>query len=270
LKYFICLCLLQNLFCSDGFSQTVETEKIIRDIKKDYNALKYNEAEQEAKKALINYQQFSPVQLVEIHKYLGLIYYTQNRLDESEKQFKTALSINPDLLLSSLLVSPKIIEFFNNIKAEKEAKPDFRDELFTKYILVKDKRLGAGLRSSILPGWGQIYKGQKKKGTILISSWAVCLGSLLATHLLQERAHKAYLESKDTEKIESNYKIYNNYYKAKNSIALFSIALWLYAHIDAAVTEVSSIPYASLNRKQPIAFPTVYRNQFAITCQFQF
>jgi len=145
------------------------------------------------------------------------------------------------LQLNKLYVSPKIINFFEKIKAE------VRDETpeqgnFVRYIIVKDKRLEAAKRSLVFPGWGQIYKGEKKKGMVLAAAWTISLGSLLFTHLAQGKAHQDYLDARNPDDIESNYQRYDDLYRARNSIAIFSIGIWLYAHIDAALKKTSDYP----------------------------
>ena len=81
---------------------------LLKEIQKAYNELNYTEAEIKAKSALESYQDFTSSQLTEVHKTLALIYYSLNRSTESRRQFEVALSLNPELKLDPLFVSPKI------------------------------------------------------------------------------------------------------------------------------------------------------------------
>lgn len=267
MKFLLLTCFLAFQLFTETFSQTKQPDKIIQEIETEYKTLNYATAERKAKQALVNYQQFASGQLVKIHKYLGLIYFSQKRLDESEKQFKSALSINSDLTLSPLLVSPKIIDFFNTIKNKQKTKK--KENVSVKYILLKDKRPGASWRSFMLPGWGQRYKGEKKKGTIIISCWATSMAGLLTTHLLQQKAQKNYLNSKGLNKIESNYNTYNKYYKTRNSIALLSLGLWLYAYIDAAVKKTPTTENFSISEQKKILLPDFSEDHIIFTYLFQ-
>lgn len=266
-KIYILIFALTNIFVNKVFSQN-QAQQMIKEIIKDYNALNYQQAAQKAKQALINYHQFTPPELVELHKYLALINYAQGKIDESKKNFEAALSLNPDLVLSPLYVSPKIIEFFNKIKAELNSEAGKIEELSLRYILVRNKKFNASLRSIVLPGWGQIYKGEKKKGIVLVSLWTSSVGGLLVTHLKQSKAREVYLDAKESDEIESKYNDYNNYYKARNYLAIFSLALWLYAHIDAAIKKVPDSSDFSHHEGDPILFPQFRDHQILLTCQW--
>lgn len=255
-------------FATKATSQT-PSQKLIKEIVKEYNAFNYQQAEQKAEQALLNYHQFTTNELVELHKYLALIYFARGKTDESQKQFKTALSVNPGLVLSSLYVSPKIIEFFNKVKAEVKSETRTSEDLTTKYILVKDKRFGASLRSLAVPGWGHIYKGEKNKGIALISLWTAGLSGLLVTHLEYNKAFQAYKDAEEPDDIESTYSRCNSYYKARNSIAVFTVALWLYAHIDAALKKEKS-PGFSIRNEGNFIIPHIDDDKIILTCSWQF
>ncbi|MCH7755947.1 tetratricopeptide repeat protein, partial [candidate division KSB1 bacterium] len=150
-------------FPQAAYAQTSSTT-LLQEIQKAYNELNYTEAEIKARSALENYQDFTSSQLTEVHKTLALIYYSQNKPTESRRQFEVALSLNPELKLDPLFVSPKILEFYDLIKAEwqlsKQQNNDIQNEI--RYVLVNDPRPSAALRSMILPGWGQVYKSEKR------------------------------------------------------------------------------------------------------------
>jgi len=252
---------------TDVTSQT-PSQNLIKKIIKEYNALNYRQAEHNAKQALLNYHKFTSAELVEVHKYLALIYYAQGKLDDSQKEFETSLSLNPDLVLSSLYVSPKIINFFNRVKTEFKLKSQTDEKFALKYVFVEDKRIGAGLRSLALPGWGQIYKGEKKKGITLISLWTASLGGLLVTHLQYNNALQKYKDAEEF-KIESKYKTYNSLYKARNSIAVFAGALWLYAYFDATFKKEKPADFSAPDTAHFLT-PYFGQNKILFTYRWQF
>ncbi len=254
---------------NNSFSQ-IQSKQIIEEIKNYYRAMNYEQAEQKARDALINYNQFAPAELVELHKYLALINFAQGKIEESKKQFKTALSLKPDLVLSPLYVSPKIIEFLNQVKAEVRSGPGITNEFSVKYVVVKDKRFNASLRSLILPGWGQLYKGEKKKGMVLIALCGVSLGGLLATHVEYNKARQEYVAAEQPFEIQSKYRVYNNYYRARNSMAVFTMALWLYAHIDAMIKKAPGSPEVSDPTRAQNIYGRFDHHQLIVTYQFVF
>lgn len=234
------------LFTEGLIAQT--TREIIQEIVKDYYALRYEEAEKKARRALEDYKRFSPSELVELHTYLGCTLFALGNIEAAKKEFRTALSLNPHLTLDPVYISPKIISIFEEVKAE--WKPEKQEEVAKeiRYIFVPDKRPGAAVRSLIFPGWGQLYKGERKKGVILMSLSAVSLGGLLYSQIAQVQAHDRYLEAKVPAEIESRYKHYNNLYKTRNSLILLCAALWAYSYIDAALKGDSGV--AGFSRPQ--------------------
>jgi len=96
---------------------------------------------------------------IEVHKYLGFNYWELNKREEAKAEFKRALSLDPDLRLGPE-VSPRINETF--IEALAEYHKEVREK--RRGRLLSTTRMGAGLRSLVVPGWGQHYRGYEGKG----------------------------------------------------------------------------------------------------------
>lgn len=209
--------------------------QMIEDIKKAYDEINYTEAESKAKAALQNFERFQPAQLSEVHKYLGLIYFSQNKPDDARLHFESALSLNSELKLDPRLVSPKILEFFDQVKNmwELKRKNDDLGKIEVRYVLVQDPRSSAALRSVVLPGWGQYYKEEKTKGRIIMALWGLSVGSTLITHFARQDARDKYLAEKDVTKIDSRFNTFNTYHKLRNSLILASAGIWVYSFFDA-------------------------------------
>jgi hypothetical protein len=93
--------------------------------------------------------------------------------------------------------------------------------------------LNAGLRSAILPGWGQFFNGQSAKGYILVGS-AVVSGA--AAILMYNKAENTYNEYKDNGRIDG--KLYDDYTSQINSANMFVYlyaAVWTFGVVDACV-----------------------------------
>ena len=152
-----------------------------------YQALDYARAEQLAQAALAAYE--APEDLAQIHVVLGLIAFSQNDQVVATRQFTDALVLDPTVELDPLLASPKTLDFFEGIRTSlTQASRDetFETEAAPRYVLVRDRRAEAALRSMVVPGWGQIYKGQRTKGRVLVGLWVGAVAGTVTTHILRQ------------------------------------------------------------------------------------
>lgn len=194
---------------------------------------------------------YSREELIALYKYVALSYYSIAQIDSSTSRFLSLLSIAPDYELDPVEVSPKIVDFFNRLK-ERHRSETFREKTvpYTKYVFVEDIRPNAGLRSALLPGWGQFYKGQKKRGIII---GGLFLTSLAATgiSLVQESAkHDDYRQSREPTEIEKNYNSYNNWYKRRKFFTVTTISIWAVGILDALFMPYDNLKlYAAANRE---------------------
>ena len=97
------------------------------------------------------------------------------------------------------------------------------------------KKYGArGFVRSIIPGWGQLYKGQKGKGAGIIAGEVVLIGGVIAAENLRASYHKKMKEQ------PRHAKTYNtksdNWGNVRNVCIGAAAALYLYNLIDAAVS----------------------------------
>lgn len=246
-------------------------EALVTEIRRAYENLNYREAEIKAREALKAYQRFTAAQLTEIHKILGLIYFTENDLEQAGEHFESALSLTPSLTLDPVYVSPKILEFFNTVKQESEqATSDAPDRGEIRYVLVEDPRPAAVIRSMILPGWGQLYKHEKTKGRLLLALWGLSVSGAVAAHFVREDAEEAYLNEADPGQIDSRYDRFDTFHKLRNNLILLSAGVWLFSYLDAALNEsppdrMNPGPEYGLHL-QPAASP----QQLGLSLSFQF
>ena len=222
------------VLAANAHAQSRPTE-LLQEIRTAYNQLDYAQAEARALAALETYQAFSVAQLTEIHTTLALIYYTQNRIADARAHFVSALNLTPDLTLDPSLVSPKIVRFFEQVKEELQAQNQSADrpEAEVRYVLVQDPRSTAALRSMLLPGWGQHYKGEHRKGWIVVGLWSVGLVGTVTAAILRADAEKRYLDATDPDEIEARYTAFNTWHKVRNSLLAFTAAVWAYGFFDA-------------------------------------
>lgn len=220
---------------TSSYSQTIH--KDILQIRLAFQQLDYQTAKSSAEKVLQAWQQYNVTELIEVHKILGVIAYSEGNLIEAQTQFEHALSLDETSELDSVLISPKIISFFNKTKASFKNQTPISAATQFRYILLPDHRVNAVLRSLVLPGWGQIYKGQKKKGKILLATSGICICTWGTFYILQKKAHNKYLDASKPVEIEERYQEYNRLYKSQRICAYITGALWLYSIADVLITQ---------------------------------
>ncbi len=203
-----------------------------------YQQLDYAAAADSARAALDRFERYTPGELAELHVILGLIAFSQNTPGEARGEFANALTLNPSLELDSLQVSPKILDFFGVVRAEwrqarqQEARAD---PATVRYVVVEDRRVEAALRSMVLPGWGQLHKGQRTKGQVMMGVWGVLAGSTVAAHVLRGRARDRYDNAGTASDALDRYDTFNTWHQARNALLLGAAGFWIYSYVDALV-----------------------------------
>ncbi len=205
-----------------------------------FRQLDYESAKNIGKQITADFKKYTLIELLEAHKILGVIAYQDGNVSESNAQFEQALSIDRTATLDSVYVSPKIIQFFDDLKLRFSSKGEISEtdqSIHYRYLVQPDPRPAATLRSMIIPGWGQLYKNDKTKGIVLVSATATVTLATTIFHFMQKDAHDAYLKAIDEKTIEQKYDKYNLFYKLRNNTVLFAGGIWLYSVFDALLAE---------------------------------
>lgn len=211
------------------------SEALVAEIREAYRDFDYDEAEAKGEVALRRYSDFTVAQLTEIHTVLGLVAYDQGDLGESRRQFISALQLTPDVQLDPLLISPKIIEFVESIRAERSLVGTTNPDAPPRYVILRDRRTDAALRSMLWPGWGQFYKGHTMKGWIISASFGAAAVGAFGAHLKRRDAKQAY-ESADPPFVQDRYHTFNRWHKARNALIQGAGLVWAVGYIDALLT----------------------------------
>lgn len=236
-------------------SLSQDKSAIVESIWQAYNQLDYDQATSKAQAALKNYQGLTPEQITELHEVLAFIYFSEDKLSLSRQHFESAISLTPSLELDSLYVSPIIINFFNQLKHERDLKQSESENATStvRYLVIRDPRPPAVIRSLVLPGWGQLYKGEKSKGIVFSGLWGLgVIGSVVA-HFGREGAHNRYLSATGQSEFDSRYDTFKTWHKARNSLLLFSAGVWAVTFADALLTGKPTEPNAMDARSKPLS-----------------
>lgn len=212
--------------------------QLVVEMREAFQNLNYDRAEQLADSILSRYDGFLRDELIETHVTLALIQYAQNRQREAELQFVSALSLNPELELDPMLVSPKVRTFFEDIKETRQLRmAEGEERVEPRYIFVRDPRPAAAVRSMIVPGWGQFYKEEPVKGYVFAGAWVGTAGASFIAHIRRQDAATAYRQATDPTEIMDRYQTYNRTHKFRNAMLVTSAAVWLVSYVDALVSD---------------------------------
>ncbi len=221
--------------------------KMLEQAKVYYNNGEYEKAITEIERALNVLYKLKQNDRVEAYKYLGFSYVAFGDVVKAKESFKRALSINPDLKLDPATVSPKIIQVFEQARAEMpksvvgdtlQEEPEYKPVDYT----------GATWRSILLPGWGQMYKGDENKGTVLMVSFLSCLSGAVVSAIIESRAHNRYLED------PSKYNAYNLWHNITMWMLIGTGGTWLFGVIDAALVRPSTRTSFNLDTRSGLVF----------------
>ena len=230
-----------------------------------YQELDYEKAQQLAQAALTAFEK--PEDLAQVHVVLGLIAFSQNDRVVATRQFTDALVLDPAVELDALLVSPITRDFFEDIRtglAQASRDDTLQPEAPPRYVLVRDRRAEAALRSMVLPGWGQLYKGQRTKGRLLLGLWSVAVAGTLTSHILRQQSRTTYIDAGPAE-VEERYDTFNQWHKTRNALVLGTAAVWVYSYLDALVAGGQSP-----DRRNLLVTPTFSDQQMHVFVRVQF
>lgn len=118
--------------------------------------------------------------IVEARLLLGLCYYDGNRREDARQEFEALLALQPDKTLDSLLYTADAIRFFDDVRADVEARAKRDAELKARED--ESRRIAEALKNArtfkrssyavnFIPfGSGQFQNGHNRKGLALATS----------------------------------------------------------------------------------------------------
>ncbi len=86
-----------------------------------------------------------------------------------------------------------------------------------------------------LPGWGQLYKGQRTKGRLLLGVWGLAVAGTVTSHILRQQSRTTYLDATTQQEVLDRYDTFNRWHKTRNTLVLGTAAVWVFSYIDALI-----------------------------------
>ncbi len=157
-------------------------------------------------------------------------------MESAQEQLRQAVQLTPTLNLDPIDTPPQLLEVFSQIKQEEaSAVTEGTSQSELRYLVVQDPRAGAALRSMVVPGWGQLYKGEHTKGVVLAGLWGVTAGGTVVAHISRRRAKDHYLASTTQAQTLERFESYSTWHKVRNNLFLGAMGVWAYSYIDAII-----------------------------------
>lgn len=192
-----------------------------------YQSLEHDAAEVLAREAIEGEAFASIDELADLHFFLGLVRFIRSDSLTARADFETVLSLEHEFRPDPVLVPPRALSFFERVRESFVEHTPSETPPVIRYVTVYDPRPSAALRSVVLPGWGQRYRGDYLAGGFLTAGWVTTAGSALAISVFDDPDQREW--------------------ETVRNVALVSAgAIWLFAYIDALLTP-SSRPAAPGN-----------------------
>ncbi|MEX0821767.1 MAG: hypothetical protein WD021_06445 [Rhodothermales bacterium] len=220
---------------------------MVADIDRAYRQLKYEEAEALAVRALGRYPDFTIQELSDIHVYLALIAYSRGDIDQAGSHFMSALQLSPDLRLDPVLVPPKIQEFVEDLRRDAVAGEVDAYGPAVRYVLIRDPRVDAALRSALIPGWGQLHKGHTVKGLAFAGAFVTAASAAVLAQSRRVDARRRYDSAPTRQSAEGHYDTYADWGRTRNVFVAASALIWGVGYVDALLTPPARMPSSSFS-----------------------
>ena len=246
------LLILAGFLCPPAKAQD---SGIVERVRTLYQDLRYDEGEERALQAIDQADVYDVNELAELHAILALIHYVEQNEDRARQEFLTALALKPDLELDPILVPPRAITFFDELRAEVLRDGPLLDHQSRRYILLSDPRPGAAMRSALVPGWGQYYKGHRTKGWVV---GGLFIGSVTAAII----ANASVADTGDTNGTDGGGSTL-----FRDAMIVTSAGIWLYGYLDALLDD-TPLRYSVSPRIELHATPTIGGVQFGGVVRF--
>jgi len=270
--FWVLLLLIFSTLSATAQPLSVEIEKL----NSLFQEFRYQEVLRQGAEMLDQNPNLQVTEKCEILRLLALSYYARQDMQGTLKNFSEILKLDGNYRLDPRENSPKILAFFEEIRHQfqesKQAHTQKKADslMVTSPVILTDSPESAAYRrmalSFVLPGSGQIWRGEKTKGWFQLGGSFALLGAGIYFSTETNRLNDQYLQATDTDEISAAYDEYNQAYQTRNLAFAGFVVIWLYTQIDFIFLSPSSIHVAKISW-----YPTVDRSgQASFTIAFAF
>ena len=205
------------------YSQSINKTELLQYY---YETFQYQKVIEKSDSLIASEDSINEKALLDIYVLKAASYFTLGEMPDSRKTFVDILKIDSNYELDNAQFSPKLQEYFNNIKSE------FQDILELKNDSQNKFSPGAVINSLLLPGLGHFDSNNNTKGWTLTIISSLTLGSMIYFIADTYSKEEKYLKERDPILLGSAYDKYNKSYQIRNSLIFAYVAIWLYSQID--------------------------------------
>jgi tetratricopeptide (TPR) repeat protein len=121
----------------------------------------------------------------QIYQELGNCYYYLGDRNSAATNYESSLRLNP--------ANRALADYLKLLKPENGAGLSAGPHFISKTAAVSSDRWAPAWRSALLPGWGQVYKGEKGKGYALGAIEFVLYSGVITTYYMSAGAQSEYM-----------------------------------------------------------------------------
>lgn len=208
-------------------------ETAIGEVLSLYRTGRIDRAELDALRLLNHTSELDADERSQLYQVLAFISIAREDAQLGRDFFLQALREKPDLNLDRNLTSPKILSVFDEARADFKRVQIREQDLSEEAMQAVNLRLEGAKRSLIVPGWGQLYKGNRAHGYAFMGVGTLLTGGLLYSQLAMQEKRDEYHASNDPNEAASLYDDYTSAWETRNGLAWALGLLWALNVTDA-------------------------------------
>jgi hypothetical protein len=213
----------------------------LRPLIEKFRAFEYQAAIAMAESLLLQQKRLPAFQAIEIYRMKAIAHYALSQTEAAQTGFAAILEIDSTFALDTLQNSPKIVDFYQQVKSqfqrrykrdEAETKTEPLDTLIKTPLRPQPDFAKAISRSLIWPGWGHCVYGRSTQGWVLSLAGLATAGATGYYFFDSQQKERDYLNETRHDQIKEKYERYNFSYRRRNFFAIAFIAVWVYSQFD--------------------------------------
>jgi len=233
MKKLFTACIIVFVLISTAFGQSVNYQQV----KQKYESFEFEKTIQLSDE-LLKDSTLSAAVRINVHLMRAVSFFSIGDEISCRRSFFEVLKLNRNYSPDPSVISPKIIELFNDVKTEFAKNETFQiktDSVKTNIplkVFDDDLMRNCAIRNLIVPGWGQIHSGNTIKGIVLSTISTATLASMIYYISDANKKEDDYLNESTEELMQGKYDSYNKSYKIRNALIISYATVWLFSQLD--------------------------------------